>query len=89
MQGTPAKAAAVRMKYPSVLGFRPNGVLITRSTSLWATRSAALGEPSERLRTHPAVTPARASTAAVPRVARMANPISASRRTGRITARLS
>src|SRR6266511_4109043 len=89
MQGTPTAAAAVRMKYPSVRGPRPKGVLITRSTFPARIRSAAFGLPSERFRTGVARTPALASMAAVPPVARTPNPSSASRRTAKRTARLS
>ena len=89
MQGMPLRAAAVRMKYPSVRGSLPNGVLMTRSTRPASISSTALGLPSDRLRTVVTGTPALDRSPAVPSVARRVNPRSARRRAGRTTERLS
>src|SRR5712691_7591272 len=89
MQGMPLRAAAVRMKYPSVRGSLPNGVLMTRSTRPASISSTALGLPSDRLRTVVTGTPALDRSPAVPSVARRVTPRSARRRAGRTTERLS
>ena len=89
MHGTPAVAVAVRMKYPSLRGPRPNGVLITRSTFPPRMSSATLCGPSDTFATRSTGMPARSSTPAVPLVATNRNPRSASRFAGNTIARLS
>ena len=77
------------MKYPSVRGPRPNGVLITRSMLPPRIISPTLSGPSLTLATRSTGMPARCSTPAVPPVATSRNPRSASRFAGKTIARLS
>ena len=89
MHGTPAVALAVRIREPSVLGARPNGVLITRSMSPARIRASTLSSASLTLATRSTAIPARSRTPAVPPVARSRNPRSARRFAGKTIARLS
>src|SRR5215472_10803758 len=101
--GTPRRTAAVRISYPSsrteadaadAAGWLPKGVFTIRSTSPSRMRVTTVGSPpgpapSLCFRTILARTPFLRRTSAVPDVAQISNPRSASRLTGKTMARLS
>ncbi len=92
--GLSPDTAAVRISYPSARAPCPDGVLTTMSTSPAVIRSTIVGSPAgprpvECLRTTVEGMPLRRSTAEVPSVARISKPISTSRLTGNVMARLS
>src|SRR5690606_15424769 len=93
-QGTSRDTAAVRISYPSTRGpGLPYGVLMIMSISPDLIMSTTSFSPSATssvcLRTTVAGIPFRRSTSAVPVVARISKPRSASRLTGKTSARLS